>query len=98
MGRGAAGLGVRDGGAVAAVFAAELAEVGEEVDFADAAAVELDGGRGPEFAHAVAAPDLDALRPGLEHGQQDDAAGAVVAVETRELGPAADVGGLVEHR
>ena len=61
-----------------------LGEFLEVAGFGDAAAVDLDVGRGPEFPHAVPAPDLHALGPGLQDGHQDDAAGAVVAVLVRQ--------------
>ena len=94
----AAAAAVRDRRRVEVEVADELRELGEELDLRDAAAVDLDVRRAPELAHAVAAPHLDALRPGLQDRHEADAARAVVALQVGQLAPATDVRGLVEDR
>jgi hypothetical protein len=43
------------------IFADEAADLVEELDFGDAASVDLHVGGGPEFAHAAVPPHLGAL-------------------------------------
>jgi len=62
----------------------------------DAGADDFDGGGGPEGLHALFAPYSDALLVALQHGEDLDAAGAVVAVELGECSDRADVRGFVE--
>ncbi len=49
----------------------------EESFFGDAAAVDLDGRRGPDFPHVRLSPEFDALGPGLQDPHDDQALGAL---------------------
>ena len=85
------------GGALDPVGGADqVGQPAQEGGVVDAAAVDAGVRAGPQLLHALVAPRLRALGPGLQDREQDDAAGAEVGVVGVEVADAADVRGLVE--